>query len=285
MVDLLQSIVTNMRSLAPFPQVATTVLGIAARPGVTSQQLIKVIQTDPGLTGKVLKLCNSGYYGFQREIASLEEAGIMLGAGTLTSLVVPSCASNYFQEASPPNDRQNASAWQDAVTTAIASRLVASSSGRIDPERAYTAGLLLNVGELILDRYCRKGLYQVEQQVQLGSSRIMAENVILGISHPEIGARLATRWMLPKVLIDTIRCHHAPEKATQDPPLTAAVHLAEALALHTKANESCQDDKIHSPFPVSDIAWQRADMLPQDLLQLRSRLSEELARVEDRLAA
>ncbi|HIG86345.1 MAG TPA: HDOD domain-containing protein [Planctomycetes bacterium] len=285
MVDLLRSIVTNIRSLAPFPQVATTVLGIAARPDVTSQQLIKVIQTDPGLTGKVLKLCNSAYYGFQREIASLEEAGTMLGARTLTSLVLPSCASNYFQEARPANDRQNASAWQDAVTTAIASRLVASTTGRVDPERAYTAGLLLNVGELILDRHCEKGLYRVEQQVQLGSPRILAENVVLGISHAEIGARLATRWMLPQVLIDTIRCHHAPEKATQDPSLTAAVHLAEALALHTKASESCQGDKINSPFPVSEFAWQRADMLPQDLLKLRSRLNTELAQVEDQLAA
>jgi HD-like signal output (HDOD) protein len=285
MVDLLQSIVTNIRSLAPFPQVATTVLDITARPSVTSQQLIKVIQTDPGLTGKVLKLCNSAYYGFQREIASLEEAGTLLGAPTLTSLVLPSCAPNYFQEVRPANDRLNASGWQDAVTTAIASRLVASTTGRVDPERAYTAGLLLNVGELILDRHCKRGLDQVQHQVRQGSPRILAEKAIIGISHAEIGARLATRWMLPQVLIDTIRCHHAPERATQDPSLTAAVHLAEALALHTQANKPGQDDRINSPFPISEFAWQRADMLPQDLLKLRSPLTAELAQVENQLAA
>ena len=92
MVETLRSLVTDMRSIAPFPHVASTVLSLAAKPGVVPEQLIEVIQTDPGLTGKVLKLCNSAYYGFQREIASLEEAGNMVGVRTLTNLVLTSCS-------------------------------------------------------------------------------------------------------------------------------------------------------------------------------------------------
>ncbi|MDE0904224.1 MAG: HDOD domain-containing protein [Planctomycetota bacterium] len=285
MVDVLRSIMADMRSLAPFPHVATTVLDIATRPGVTPQHLIPVIQTDPGLTCKLLMLSNSAYYGYQREIASLEEAGDILGGRTITSLVLASCASSDFNKTNPSTTTDSTSSWRDAVTTAIAARLVAKRTGCTDPERAYTAGLLMNVGELMLERYYEEGQHQVEQEVPLGRPRITAEKVVLGISHAELGARLVARWMLPQVLIDTIRFHQAPEKAVLDPSLTATVHLAEALTTHSKTGDNSDDGLIHSTFPVSDLAWKRADMLPHDLLELRQQLSDELNKAEDLFAA
>ena len=98
MATQLKNIVADMRSLAPFPTVATSVLALASNDETVPEDLVTLIQTDPGLTGKVLKLCNSAYYGFQREIASLHEAGNMLGVRTLTNLVLTSSAGNYFQD-------------------------------------------------------------------------------------------------------------------------------------------------------------------------------------------
>ena len=285
MVDVLRSIMADMRSLAPFPHVATTVLDIATRPDVVPQQLIPVIQTDPGLTCKLLMLSNSAYYGFQREIASLEEAGNMLGVRTITSLVLASCASSDLHKTNPSTTAGSTSSWRDAVTTAIAARLVATRTGRTDPERAYTAGLLMNVGDLVLERYYEEGQHQVEQEVPLGRPRITVEKVVLGISHADLGARLVTRWMLPQVLIDTIRFHHTPEKAVLDPSLTATVHLAEALTMHAKTGDNSDDGRIHSTFPISDLAWKHTDMLPHDLLALRQELSDELIKAEDLFAA
>lgn len=281
-VETLKSLVTDMRSLAPFPHVATTVLSLASQPGVVPEQLIAVIQTDPGLTAKVLKLCNSAYYGFQREIASLEEAGNMVGVRTLTNLVLTSCSARYFQEQSTASE----AAWQGSVATAVASRMVAQVVGRVEPERAYTSGLLLNVGELVLAQLTDEERDRVEAEVQAGRSRVQAERVILGMSHAEVGARLVTRWMLPEVLTDTIRHHHTPERAERNPLLTATVHLGEALAESLAVeDEDSAAASFGARYGVSDAAWELTDLLPHVLLELRPRLHGELLEAQSALAA
>ncbi len=281
-VESLKSLVTDMRSLAPFPHVATTVLSLASQPGVVPEQLIAVIQTDPGLTAKVLKLCNSAYYGFQREIASLEEAGNMVGVRTLTNLVLTSCSSRYFQEQSAASE----DAWQGSVGAAGATPRVAQVVGRVEPERAYTSGLLLNVGELVLAQLSDEERERVEAEVQAGRSRVQAERVILGMSHAEVGARLVTRWMLPEVLIDTIRHHHAPERAERNPLLTATVHLGEALAESLAGEDDASAaESFGARYGVSDAAWELTDLLPHVLLELRPRLQSELLEAQSALAA
>ena len=282
MVETLRSLVTDMRSIAPFPHVASTVLSLAAKPGVVPEQLIEVIQTDPGLTGKVLKLCNSAYYGFQREIASLEEAGNMVGVRTLTNLVLTSCSGRYFEEQGAGDSEH---AWQSSVATAVAGRMVAQVVGRVDAERAYTSGLLLNVGGLILARLEGDEQARIDAEVAAGRSRVHAERVVLGMSHAEVGARLVTRWMLPEVLIDTLRHHHAPERATLDPTLAATVHLGEALAESLEAEDGDEAEAFGARYGVSDAAWSMTDLLPHVLLELRPRLQAELQDARSALAA
>ena len=89
----LKDIVQDLRSLEPFPSVATRVLELASDEEVVPSELIEIIQLDPGLTAKVLRLCNSALYGFQREISTLQEAGNLLGVRALVNLVLTSSAN------------------------------------------------------------------------------------------------------------------------------------------------------------------------------------------------
>ena len=115
----LKDLMYEMRSLEPFPGVAARVLEVAGRDEVVPSELIELVQTDPGITSKVLKLCNSAYYGFQREIAALHEAGNLRGVTTLVNLVLTSSAGKYFRDYGSAKGHSMESRWEQCVSNAI----------------------------------------------------------------------------------------------------------------------------------------------------------------------
>ena len=108
----------------------------------------------------------------------------------------------------------------------LAASLLARVTQGTDRNRAYTAGLLQDIGELVLERFADAQRAHIESAVAAGMPRLAAEAETLGLSHAEVGARLAQRWNFPELLVDTIRNHHTPERATVDAMLTNVVHLA-----------------------------------------------------------
>ena len=273
----LKEIVQDVRSLEPFPSIAARVLELSSNDEVAPRELIEVIQLDPALTAKVLRLCNSAFYGFQREISTLEEAGNMLGVRTLVSLVLTSTANRYFHDVGQASGRSQEHLWAESVTHAVAGRMLAERIGLADRERAYTVGLLQNIGCMVLERYCRQARERVAALARVGHSRIEAEKYALGLHHAELGARLATHWDLPPVLTDTIRFHHAPEGATVDKVLTSIVHLAETLA----ATQIREADGL--PYEVSEAALQLSGLARADVEEIGTRLDAELEKARELL--
>lgn len=275
----LNEIVMSMRSLQPFPQVAAAVLQLSQQPGTVPNDLIETIQTDPALVGKVLKLCNSAYYGFQREVASIREAGNMLGTETLVSLVMTTCANRYFQSHAKNGDPDAEALWARCVTNAVASRLLAQHHGRTDPDRAYTAGLLQNVGEVVLSRYMAEHRTQVEAEIACGRNASEAERVILGMHHAEVGARLAKSWSLPDLIVDTIRYHHDPSKAKFDVALVSTTHLAETMTF-ASLDKNADQRLRHQP---AQIAMEVTGLHAEDFEGFDIELSAELVKAEELL--
>ena len=276
----LLAIVQAARSLAPFPKVAQAVLERASQPEVIPSALIDLIQTDPGLTAKVLKLCNSAYYGFQREVSSIREAGNMLGVDELVALVMTSCAGRFFRDYGAAEGNDQEQRWSDCVTRAVAAKLLASQTPGLNPDRAYTAGLLQNIGELVLDRYSRPAQAQINALIDRGADLLRAEREVLGIHHAELGARLCSRWGFPPVLVDTIRFHHAPDLATEDPLLASTLYLAETVTAATEAG----DDPFDLIWEVNKAALELTGLTQSDLLMFDTLLAEELIRSEALLA-
>lgn len=226
MSSQLPEILASIRTLEPLPHVALRVLELSQRADVVPRDLIGVIQTEPALTAKVLRLTNSAYYGFKRQIASLDEAGNLLGTSTLVNLVLTGCTARYFQSTSTASAAVRTQRWERAVAQALAASLLARVTQGTDRNRAYTAGLLQDIGELVLERFADAQRARIEHAVAQGMPRLAAEAETLGLSHAEVGARLAQRWNFPEILVDAIRNHHTPERATVDGMLVNVVHLA-----------------------------------------------------------
>lgn len=278
MITPLKELMFEMRSLEPFPGVAARVLDLSAREDVIPGELINLVQTDPGMTAKVLKLCNSAYYGFQREIASLHEAGNLLGVTTLVNLVLTSSAGKYFKDYGSVANQCMEARWEQCVANAIGARIIASRHGRVDPERAYTAGLLENIGHLVLDRFLDSSLEAIRAVALSGTALIEAERKVLGMHHAEIGARLTTRWSLPEVLVDVIRHHHHPELAGEGKVLAATIHLAEMLTQEVRAAAGGADELV---YEVNEAACELTGLAREELSELVGVLRDEMARAKE----
>lgn len=269
----LKDLMFEMRSLEPFPGVAARVLEVAGQEEVVPSELIELVQTDPGITSKVLKLCNSAYYGFQREIASLHEAGNLLGVTTLVNLVLTSSASKYFRDYGSAKDRSMENRWEQCVSNAIGARLIARRHMKVDPDRAYTAGLLENIGHLVLDRFLDEAIDEIRGMALSGTDLIEAERQVLGLHHAEIGARLTARWSLPEVLVEVIRHHHEPELAGSDAALAATIHLAEILTQDLA--KAAGSEELH--YSINIKALELTGLQLGDLTRLSEQLEAEMA--------
>lgn len=277
----IDSIVAKIRSLEPFPAVTRQVLDLSARDDVVPGELIELIQTDPAMTARILKLCNSALYGFRREIASLPEAGVCLGTNALVSLVLTTTASRYFRDLGTGSRDSQRRIWHSCVANALCSRLLADGYGDVDRERAYTAGLLGHMGNLVLERFLAPESARIDEACAAGRERIRAEADVLGFDHAEIGARLVDHWELPELLVDAIRHHHRPQDAAIDPPLASVLSLADHLVRMVDA-----EDDTSQPVPDTvTAAFDLAGISPAELEALVGPLEQELTRAQELLAA
>ena len=125
MAQALYNVLEEIKSLEPLPQVAMRVLELSNHEDVVPGDIVAVIQTDAAITAKVLKLCNSAYYGFQREIATLTEAEVLIGVTPLANLVLTSCAGRYFRDYGHGDPHAAERLWEGSVATALAASRIA----------------------------------------------------------------------------------------------------------------------------------------------------------------
>jgi HD-like signal output (HDOD) protein len=273
LADLLEEI----KSVEPLPQVASRVMQIASRDDIVPHDLVDVIQTDTGITAKVLKLCNSALYGFKREIASLPEAGNLLGVSTLVNLVLTSCAGRYFRDYGYADPDGTLRLWERSISIAFATSAVAGRShGRVDRDRAYTVGLLENLGHLVLTRFVPDNREALQRALSADVEPLVAERTVFGLDHAEIGARLAERWNLPPVLVDAIRWHHEPESSRADVLMASIAHLGE-IASYRFGPAAGPDEVV---FELQPSALRRTGLAPEGLARIETELVRELAKAK-----
>jgi putative nucleotidyltransferase with HDIG domain len=228
----LEELVAQVEDLPALPLVVTQVIRLTEDPDSTAQDLNAVISRDQALTAKVLRLANSAYYGFPRRIGTVTEAVILLGFNTIRNLVLAASVSNVLQREAPGYQLARGELWRHSLASAMAARLLARKARFRAAEEAFVAGLLHDIGKLVLSHYVGQAYEEIIGEVtNQGLPFMEAEQRALGYDHAQVGGLVAEKWNLPGQLSEAIRCHHQPRLATLNPPLTAFTHAADALAL------------------------------------------------------
>ena len=121
--------------------------------------------------------------------------------------------------------------WQHSISCATCAKIIAQRIGYKDDEEAYTAGLLLDIGKIILNSFAQDEFNQVSERAEKNEIPFdMAEQEVLGFGHPQVGGRIIKKWNLPSTLVEAVQYHHQPNKAEEHKTLTYIAHLADAIS-------------------------------------------------------
>jgi putative nucleotidyltransferase with HDIG domain len=199
-------------------------------------ELTNVISLDQSLTTLLLKLCNSAHYGFTRKIVSIKDAVAKLGFKTVKSLVFVAVSQGILNQEVSGYSLAKGELWKNSISCAVYSRHIAKTVNYKDPEVAFTAGLLRDIGKLTMHEYVGVNYDAITKLARNdGISFIAAEELVLGFNHSQIGAEMAIQWNFPPLLVDVIKYHHSPHEAVKngssDVDIVSIIHLADSLTM------------------------------------------------------
>jgi len=223
----ISEIISNVR---PIPQIALKVARMIHDKDYGMMEISKEIKQDQIISARIIRLCNSAFLGLKSRVDSIDRALVLLGEKLLLQLVVSASLEEYFSESINGYSLCKGGLYQHALKTAMVAEELAKYTQKASSDIAYTAGLLHDIGKVVLDQYISPVHPFFYRQTGPDITDIcQVEEQKLGITHPEAGALLADNWSLPENLSDVIKFHHYPENALVDVELTHLVYLADLL--------------------------------------------------------
>lgn len=237
--DRYRRVIEGIDNLPSLPAIVTKLLEVVNSPETSADDATRLIEKDPALTSKFIRLANSAFYGMPRAVSSVSSAVVILGFNVIRSVVLSASLMKMFTEKIKQSVDKDLF-WKHSIGTALAAKeLVRHLMGfkLFDPESAFCAGILHDIGKLIFDEYVFPD-YKTACDYALtnGVPLLEAESQVLGINHAQIGRILADKWALPIDLENAIVFHHDPCAAGEYAEHVAIIHVANAIAHDIGAN-------------------------------------------------
>jgi diguanylate cyclase (GGDEF)-like protein len=228
--------------------VASRLITITAREDTTISDIAQLVSKDISLSAKILKVVNSAFYSFPQSIVTIHQASSILGINAVRSLVLSFSFLQPSQSTGGSFDYTRF--WEQALTEAVAARRLMAAIDKEAAEEAFVAGLLQNLGGLILARALSDRYHQVEQAiVEDGKNRIQAETELLGVDHAYIGSEVARNWGFPDALVMPLRYHGDPSGYVGDKPdIQRLCHVVYLSGLLSGVYRSKTPDAIIARF-------------------------------------
>lgn len=231
-MNTVEEIIARVGSIQPLPDTALKLMNVMGDPRSTIDDIVETIKYDQAVTGQVLKLCNSSFFGLSRKVTSLNDAMLRLGTVKVLQLVMSVHTNNMLASEQRGYGLEPGVLWKHSVSVALASSLFAQRLGLADASLAFTAGLLHDIGKVILNEYVAEEFAEIVRRVtEEHISFVEAEQKVLGFSHEEVGGMIAEEWKLPAQITRCVRYHHVPSALDPPDPLVDAVYLANCVCL------------------------------------------------------
>ncbi|HHO76917.1 MAG TPA: HDOD domain-containing protein [Deltaproteobacteria bacterium] len=229
--ELKDRIFKTLKDLPPMPQVAQKARKVLSDPNSSFTDLAKIIETDQGIVTRVLRMANSAYYGMSGNVSSVQHASVVLGTKTLMELLNLACSSEILGKNLQGYNLEAGDLWGHSLAVANASQIIAKKVHPYLEQDAFAAGLIHDVGKIILDPYIIEKKEEFRYFVQEAKeSFLFAEKQILGFDHAELASEVCERWQIPEQIVLSIRYHHDPGPSKGD-DLSYIVHMADAIAI------------------------------------------------------
>jgi putative nucleotidyltransferase with HDIG domain len=255
-------ILRRIHNLPSLPAVVMELLASMDQEDTNIDALAQKVAQDQALTAKTLRLANSSFYGMAHQVTTIQEAIAILGFRTVRSVATTAALIGTF--AGNPHASFNVTPfWRHAIAAAVCARELAVHL-HLNPEHAYTAGLLHDIGRLVLvTQFQPHYEATMAHRAQHDCSLLDAEHAVLGIDHALVGHVLTRHWKFPETMQQAVACHHAPRVEGMK-PLSLVILAADAIA-HALDLSMDEDDLVPT---VPSGLWQHLGLDEQTLLEV-----------------
>jgi len=226
--DLVSLLSEDAWALASLPHIFTEINRVVNDPRSSANHVADVISKDPNLTTKLLKIVNSSFYGLPSKVDTISRAVTILGNKELSTLALGTSVLTIFGEI-PADLVDMKSFWEHSIACGVAARMIAQYKNIAYTERLFVAGLLHDIGRVIIYKHLpTQGREVLLQAQRTGCLLRSAEFEMIGSDHTQIGGMLVKKWKLPTVLEEALAYHHQPT-LSQHLPEAGIVHVADIL--------------------------------------------------------
>ena len=216
--------------LIPVPQIALKIIRMISDEASSFREVSLQVLQDQVLSARIIRMCNSVSINHGMKVDSVDKALLRIGEKNLILLALASSMENFISQACRGYSLCKGGIFHHALRTARTSRKLAELTGKAHPDLAYTAGLLHDIGKVILDQYMHSSYPLFYRQLQIkGNDLAVAEKTLFGLAHTEAGQLLALRWGLPECISETVLHHHDPDKANGNRLLAHLVYVADLM--------------------------------------------------------
>lgn len=218
---------SKIRDIPTLPVVLAKILATVKDQFSSAADLEAIIRNDQALTTKLLAVSNSAYYGFRHEITTVSRAVVAIGFKEVRNICLGLCFTGFLHPSNFANPKQAQLLWLHSLAVSEATKAIAEQTREVDEDVAFTAGLLHDIGKVILAAFFPDEVKGVIRLARKDDYTFEEAEKEFGAVHTEVGEMLAEQWELPPILAEVIGRHHTPSPRHTYYSMISAVHLAD----------------------------------------------------------
>ena len=274
----LEKLFTRVGEVTALPESALNVVRLASHPDADPQAVCEAIKQDPALAAKVLRSVNSSRYGLRHKVGNLQMAISLLGLREVKAIAHGVYMSKMFAPSGSYKTYDRQGLWKHSVGVARMSEEIAKRVGQVDAEQCYYAGLLHDIGLLVIDQSMHRPFCQIIDRVAEGAELCATEREVLTFDHTHLGAFVTEQWKMPGVIVAAAQHHHEPNSYHGE--FEREVKIV-AIANFFNSRHGVSALGVDSAKFPGDAIFRSIGLSDQDCLALVEAMDEVLARAEE----
>jgi HD-like signal output (HDOD) protein len=278
--------IREISHIATLPEITMKIIQLVEDPHSTAQDLHQVISKDPALCTRILKVVNSAFYGLPGQIGSINRAIVLLGLNAVKNIAIAASLAKLFRGGSLSQGFSAKDLWMHSIAVGTANKMLADTLKLALADEAFLAGLIHDVGIMVMLQYDRNKLIEVIDKTCVNGAdnpidMMEVEQAVFGATHQDFGMGLCEKWKFPRSFAFVTGYHHRPlELQPEHRTLACMVFVADRLA--AELSKGFRLDVRDNDIPQE--VFDQLRLTHEQLDDIRKRLPEALAQVETMLA-
>jgi HD-like signal output (HDOD) protein len=271
--EALETLFQRLSELSSLPSIALRIIEAAVDEHTDAEDLRQLIERDPALAARIIRIVNSSFYGLRQEVADLRSAIALLGTKQIRNVAITVFVSRQFTPTASKESLDRNQLWNHSMAVGAVARMLAKTLKNADPDEAYLAGLLHDMGLLIIDQHLARHVPRIRTSMSEGASLHEAVEQILTFDPSQLGAYVAWRSKFPSRLVSSIEFHQKPDAYQGDErQLTDLVAMADYVAT-LNGTGVLSESKPERPSPG---VFERLGLSDERLAELAPQILETL---------